>query len=275
MNFRSFVSSSGLRDVPLSLGGVVIGVLLAAADYHVDVCAVLFLLLTVILICMLSYAGRQHGNKPVIWKRILILLTVCAGLLTIRFSFGTIFSIESFVLMLIGLFVVRFAMSPAAASGTGAADEILLVAFSGLVAVFGSYFIVTHSFGTRLLVLPALSAGLLTASVRNLQNIRDMETEDDARMTFAVKLGEKGARGYQTLLIVSGCVAMTVYPFLRISDPWHFMFVIILPVLLWSAASVWKRSASSLDSSLLLLRISIPLVCLLFGLGFIMFLILR
>ena len=51
-----------LRTLPLSLSGIVMGVLLAAADYHVDPWTVVFLALTTVSLQILSNLSNELGD---------------------------------------------------------------------------------------------------------------------------------------------------------------------------------------------------------------------
>lgn len=270
MKVKEYISELNLGELPLALCGTVLGIMLAAADYHVDPLAATFTILTAAFIYLLARAARIS----VLFKRLMAALVILTALLAIRFSFGTIFSLESFVLLLTGSFIVRYAMKYCSGTGSGkVTDELLLFLFSGFAGVFVAYFVATHSFGNRMLMLPAAFVGFLTLSVYNLVNIRDMECEGPGRMSFAVRLGAKGARIYQTLLAVFGFAAMTVYACMRIFDPWHFAFAVVIIPLAWVTAAVWRRSGSSLDRCICCMKVTVPSACLLSGLGFLIFLI--
>lgn len=270
MKIKEYISELNLAELPLALCGTVLGIMLAAADYHVNPLAASFTILTAAFIYLLARAARIS----VVFKRLMAALVILTALLSIRFSFGTIFSLESFVLLLTGSFIVRYAMKYCSGTGSGkVTDELLLFLFSGFAGVFVAYFVATHSFGNRMLMLPAAFVGFLTLSVHNLVNIRDMECKGPGRMSFAVRLGAKGSRIYQTLLTVFGIAAMTVYACMRIFDLWHFLYLVIVPVLLWTAVVTWRRSGSAMDRNICCLKVTVPLACLLSGLGFLMFLI--
>ena len=66
---------------------------------------------------------------------------------------------------------------------------------------------------------------------------------------------------------------MVAYCLLRIFDPWHYLFVLTLPLFILHLRGVWKRSGRDLDPMLPLLVLSTFLFCLLAGAGFLVYLI--
>ena len=118
--------------------------------------------------------------------------------------------------------------------------------------------------------VPFFSIGVL-----NVNNIRDMETDAGNRITVAIKLGEKKAKIYQTVLIVLGWICMIVFCLLRFFDPWHYLFVLTLPLFIMHVKGVWKYSGRELDKMLPLLVMSTFAFALLAGFGFLKFLLFR
>lgn len=300
MKFRLFVSAMRLRTLPLSLSGVMLGILLAAADYHISLMTAVFILLTAAALqilsnvsnelgdyrngtlsgqgrnCSVSLAEGQMDEKDL--KRMVIFwigISVACGLAMIHYSFGTLFSLDSFVLMIVGFFAIKAAMkytlgkNPYGYRGLG---DLYVFVFFGFVSVLGAYFVCTHSFGTYVMMLPAASIGFFSMAVLNVNNIRDMESDRRNRVTVAIKLGETGAKVYQTVLVVSGWAAMTVFACLRIFDPWHFLFLLTLPLYIAHLVIVWKNSGRALDRALPLLVMSTFLLSLLAGAGFLVYL---
>ena len=139
--------------------------------------------------------------------------------------------------------------------------------FFGLVAVLGSYFVASHTLFWRLL-LPGAAVGCFSVGVLNVNNIRDMETDAANRVTVAIRLGERKAKVYQTVLIVLGWIFMLAYCQLRMFSWWHYLFVLTLPLFILHLRGVWTRSGKKLDPMLPLLVMSTFLFCLLAGIGF-------
>ena len=289
-----------LRTLPLSLAGVVLGILLATADYKVNVWTAVLIMLTTVCLQILSNLsnelgdvlrgtdtadrqGPQYGlNSGAMTIRemkiligIFVGLCIVSGLAMIWVSFGTLLSMESICLMLLGAAAILGAMkytlgrNPYGYRGLG---DVFVFIFFGIVSVLGGYFVAAHTVHSWYLLLPASSIGFFSVGVLNVNNIRDMETDAANRITVAIKLGEKRAKIYQTVLIVLGWACMVAYVCLRFFDPWHWLFVITLPLYILHLAGVWKRTGKALDPMLPLLVVSTFLLALLAGMGFIIYL---
>ena len=151
--------------------------------------------------------------------------------------------------------------------------DVFVFIFFGLVSVLGSYFVASHAVPHWFMLMPASAIGLFSIGVLNVNNIRDMKTDAANRVTVAMKLGPRRARIYQTVLIVLGWVLLLVYTFLRIFDPWHYLYLITLPLYVLHLRGVWTREDRALDPMLPLLVMSTFLLALLMGLGFTVFLL--
>ena len=98
--------------------------------------------------------------------------------------------------------------------------------------------------------------GLLSIGVLNVNNIRDMESDKGVRHTVPIRIGERGAKWYQTILVTLGTVCFLVYlpaPFLTM-----FWFLFAIPVVGMGIhiAIVWRSKGKALDPALPLLVFS-------------------
>lgn len=300
MKIQAAIKSMRLRTLPLSLAGVVLGILLATADYKVNIWAAVLILLTTVCLQILSNlsnelgdvlhgtdtpdrVGPQYGlNSGAMTVRemkiligVFVGLCLVSGVAMIWVSFGTLLSLESICLMLLGAAAILGAMkytlgrNPYGYRGLG---DVFVFIFFGIVSVLGGYFVAAHTLHSWYLLLPAAAIGFFSVGVLNVNNIRDMETDAANRVTVAIRLGEKRAKIYQTVLIVLGWAAMVAFTLLRFRDPWHWLFVITLPLYVLHLAGVWKRTGKALDPMLPLLVMSTFLFSLLAGFGFIVYL---
>ena len=290
-----------LRTLPLSLAGVVLGILLATADYHVGLWTAILIMLTTVCLQILSNLSNELGDvlrgtdtpdrqgpqyglgsgaltirDMKVLIGIFVGLCVVSGLGMIWVSFGTLLSMESICLMLLGAAAILGAMkytlgrNPYGYRGLG---DVFVFIFFGIVSVLGSYFVAAHTIHSWYLVLPAAGIGFFSVGVLNVNNIRDIETDAANRVTVAIKLGERRAKIYQTILIVLGWGAMIAYAALRFFDPWHWLFVVTLPLFILHIRGVWKYSGKALDPMLPRLVISTFLLSLLTGFGFVKYLL--
>ena len=293
--FRAAVASMRLRTLPLSTGGVILGILLATADFKVDLWVAVLIVLTTVCLQILSNLsnelgdvlhgtdtedrqGPQYGlNSGVlsigemkVLIGIFVALCIISGTAMTLLSFGTLWDITPILVLLMGAAAIMGAMkytlgrNPYGYRGLG---DVYVFLFFGLVAVMGSYFVASHTLFWRLL-LPGAAVGCFSVGVLNVNNIRDMKTDAANRVTVAIRLGERKAKIYQTVLIVLGWLFMLVYCQLRMFSWWHYLFVITLPLFILHLRGVWKREGKQLDPMLPLLVMSTFLFCLLAGIGF-------
>jgi 1,4-dihydroxy-2-naphthoate octaprenyltransferase len=116
----------------------------------------------------------------------------------ILFSFLGIASIWASITYTIG----------ANAYGYRGLGDIFVFVFFGLLSVLGSMFLFTK-FLTMEAILPAMSIGLLSTGVLNLNNLRDYESDRKAgKNTVVVGLGIPKARQYHFILLLASFCSM-------------------------------------------------------------------
>lgn len=298
---RYFIVAMRLRTLPLSVSGVSLGLMLAASDYHIDWGVAVLALLTAVFLQILSNVSNELGDslrgtdredrqgpeyaisrgyltvkdfKAMIW--VYVLLCILSGLALIRCSFGTLLSLESLMLMMLGAVAISGAMrytlgrNPYGYRGFG---DFSVFLFFGIVAVLGSYFVAAHEICSWIMLLPAVSIGCFSVCVLNVNNMRDMKSDIRTRVTIPIKIGEKNARIYHTVLIIIGWASMILYASLRMYDPWHYLFFLALPLFVVHLAGVWRLSGKDLDRMLPLLTAASLLFALTAGAGFLVYLI--
>lgn len=291
-----------LRTLPLSMAGVILGILLAVADYKVDVWAAVLIVLTTVCLQILSNLsnelgdvlrgtdtaeregpgyGLNTGEMTVGQMKVLIgvfigLCIVFGTLMTWR-AFGILLELTPILVLMLGAAAIAGAMKYTLGRnpyGYRAKGDIYVFLFFGLVAVLGAYFVCTQGVGlTWKLLLPAAGIGCFSVGVLNVNNIRDMKTDAPNRVTVAIKLGEHRAKIYQTVLICLGWCCMIVFTLLSWPDWRHWIWVITLPLYVLHLRGVWTRTGRALDPMLPLLVMSTFALSLLMGLGFCLFLL--
>ena len=290
-----------LRTLPLSLAGVCLGIMLAAADYSVSWKVAVLVMLTTVCLQILSNVSNELGDtlsgvdgsgregpqyslseggltvKEV--KRFVVVMAVaCAlsGLLMLQASFGTLFALEPICLIILGAAAIGAAIkytlgkNPYGYRGLG---DMSVFIFFGIVSVLGSYFVMSHAFPYWIMLLPAVAIGCFSVAVLNVNNIRDIDSDAGLRVTTPIRIGVKRAKIYQTFLIVSGWLCLVAFNLLRFPDVWHWLYFITLPLFVAHLHGVWTRSGKALDPMLPLLVISTFLLSLLMGFGYLVFLL--
>lgn len=203
-------------NVNRSISGVQLGIMLAAADYHVDWKAALLLAAATVFLHFYAVTSKTVTGQGKIRPGLFLALTVLSGLAMLHFSFGTLFMMEPLILMVLGYMIIR-AVRHTSFVSRGKGILYVFVLF-GLLAVYGSYYVCSHSFGSWPLLFPALSIGLLSVADRT----------DDSQKTLRLVMN------------VAGFAAMIAYSCLRMFDPWHFLFVLSLPLFFIRKTSGWS-----------------------------------
>ncbi len=299
MTIKACIKSLRLRTLPLSLAGVILGVMLAADKTDVSLWEATLIFLTTVSLQILSNLSNELGDTlngtdteerqgpqsalgsgeltvPDIKKLIGIFIGLCVvfGLAMIQASFGSIFKTESICLEALGAAAIVGAMrytlgkNPYGYRGLG---DVYVFIFFGLVSVLGGYYVAARELPSLIMLLPASAIGCFSVGVLNVNNIRDMKTDAVNRVTVAIKLGMKGARIYQTLLIVIGWAMLLTFCAVYDFAPWHFIFIITLPLYIKHLHGAWTRSERALDPMLPLLVISTFILSILTGAGFLIF----
>ena len=302
MNIKAAIKSMRLRTLPLSIAGVLLGILLALSDWEVDMWTAIAIVLTTVNLQILSNLsnelgdvikgtdtadrlgpsyGLNSGALSIHQMKVLIgtfvgLCIVTGTAMTWR-AFGTLLDLTPIMVLMLGAAAIAGAMKYTLGPnpyGYRAKGDIYVFLFFGLVSVLGSYFVCTRGMGLHWkLLLPAAGVGFFSVGVLNVNNIRDMKTDAVNRVTVAIKLGEKRARIYQTALICLGWACMGAYCLLCWPSWWHWLWVLTLPLYCLHLYVVWTRSDRALDPALPLLVMSTFLLCLLMGIGFCEFLL--
>lgn len=297
MNIKAAIKSMRLRTLPLSMAGVLLGILLATADWRVDIWTAVLIVLTTVCLQILSNLSNELGDvlrgtdtvdrqgpqyglnggemtvgqmKGLI-ATFVVLCMVFGALMTWQ-AFGTLLSLTPILVLMLGAAAIMAAMKYTLGRnpyGYRAMGDIYVFLFFGLISVLGAYFVCTAGVGLHWkLLLPAAGIGLFSVGVLNVNNIRDMETDAANRVTVAIKLGEKRAKIYQTVLIALGWACMMAYCLLCWPSVWHWLWLITLPMYILHLRGVWTRTGKALDPMLPLLVMSTFALSLLMGLGF-------
>ena len=299
MTFKACVKSLRLRTLPLSLAGVVLGVALAADRTDVSPWTATLIFLTTVCLQILSNLSNELGDtlsgtdtderqgprsalgsgeltvrEMKMLIRLFIGLCVIFGLGMIQVSFGSIFKVESICLEALGAAAIVGAMrytlgkNPYGYRGLG---DLYVFIFFGLVSVLGGYYVAARELPPLVMLLPASAIGLFSVGVLNVNNIRDMKTDAVNRVTVAIKLGLKGARLYQTVILTLGWMMMILFCLIYDPTPWHFLFLIVLPLYIKHLRGVWTRTERALDPMLPMLVISTFILSIIAGAGFLIF----
>lgn len=281
---KAAVFSMRLRTLPLSLSGVVLGLMLAMKTQEVSLWLIVWLLLTTVCLQILSNLSNELGDflkgtdgeqreGPMYslaqgaisvkeFKRLIavfVLLCCVFGAAMVWTSFGTFLAWQPLMLLALGVAAIWAAMhytlgkNPYGYRGLG---DVFVFIFFGLVSVLGAYYVVAHTIDSWSLLLPAITIGCFSVGVLNVNNIRDMESDAATRITLPLKIGEVNAKIFQSILIALGWLCMVLFTLITYTSLWNLLYFITLPLFMIHMNMVWKRQGKALDPALPLLVIS-------------------
>lgn len=254
---KHWIQAARLRTLPLSVSGIIMGS--AYAYYQNTFNGTIFglAILTTLLFQILSNYANDYGDgvKGTDANRIGEKRLVAAGVITaqqmknavILFTVLSLLSALALIYVAFGkedfAYIIFFALLGIAsigaaikytvgsnAYGYSGMGDLFVFIFFGLVSVVGSNFLYSHFIDWKIF-LPAISIGLLSVAVLNLNNMRDIENDKVAgKNTLVVKMGLKNAKKYQHFLVIFPFVLMFVFSIgidTRISFS-YFIFVFLL-----------------------------------------------
>jgi 1,4-dihydroxy-2-naphthoate polyprenyltransferase len=297
MKVKAWIHAFRLRTLPLSLSCIGMGGFLAAATRQFDIYIFTLCCLTTIFLQVLSnlandygdtihgadHAQRQGPQRAVQsgaisldqMRRAMILfsaLSFVSGMGLLWLAIGNDLKMIVFFLGL-GLLSILAAIGytvgkkPYGYMGLG---DISVLIFFGLVGVLGSFYLFTRQLSADA-VLPALSCGLFSIAVLNVNNIRDMESDRLAgKYSIPVRVGKMKAVVYHWGLLAGGFACALGYTLIHYQSPWQYLFILTAPLFFRNGRAVQTRSGSDLDKFLKQLALSTLLFVLLFGIGLVL-----
>ncbi|WP_375239554.1 1,4-dihydroxy-2-naphthoate octaprenyltransferase [Aurantibacter sp.] len=207
-------------------------------------------------------------------KRAVIITSIISLLLAIGLiyvSFGADNFLYSLLFFAIGIISIAAAIKYTVgnnAYGYSGFGDVFVFVFFGLVSVLGTYFLYTKHIDW-LIVLPAISIGLLSTAVLNLNNMRDIETDAATnKNTLALKFGAKKAKNYHYVLI--SIALKTALAFMVLSfNSWFSLLglVAFIPLMLHVKRISNITIPNEFDPELKKLALSTFLLAILIGIG--------
>ncbi|MFV0531182.1 MAG: 1,4-dihydroxy-2-naphthoate octaprenyltransferase [Flavobacteriales bacterium] len=234
-----WIKAARLRTLPLSLSGIILGSLIAKYEGFWSWNIFLSACITTILFQIVSNFANDYGDgikgtdneerigparmiqsgfisQKEMKNAILFLssLSIISAIFLIYLAFGKENIIYSLIFFGLGIASIMAAINYTvgnSAYGYRGLGDVFVFIFFGLLAVLGTYFLFNHQFNF-LLILPASAIGLLSTAVLNLNNMRDVNSDRNAeKNTLVVKIGFQKAKKYQTFLIITPFLLLTLY----------------------------------------------------------------
>lgn len=296
---KSWLKAARLRTLPLSLSGIILGSFLASAEGYFNPFILSLAILTTLGFQIISNFANDYGDgvkgidnedrvgperalqsgkitpqQMLLAIKITGFITLLIALVLIYVSFGKENLIYSFVFIFLGVgsiaAAIKYTMGNNAYGYYGFGDFFVFV-FFGLLSVCGTYFLYTHILDYTIF-LPALSVGLLSVGVLNLNNMRDRESDErSGKNTLVVKIGEEFAKYYHYYLLLAAFLFAFLYTMIHYSSAWQLLFVIAFVPIFKHLITVYKNDdPKELDPELKKLAISTFIFSVLFGLGLVL-----
>ena len=294
MNMKVWITAFRLRTLPLALSSIGMGGILAASvnAFRLDIFALC--ILTTVFLQILSNLANDYGDsvngadhqgrvgpsravqsgsisREAMKRAIIIFVVLCllSGVLLLLVSFGPNWvAVLSFfglgMLSMMAAIAYTVGKKPYGYSGLG---DFAVLIFFGLVGVLGSFYLFAQTLRWDF-ILPALSCGFFSMGVLNINNIRDIESDQKAgKYSLPVRMGRKNAILYHWLLLSTGIATTVFYSLINDHTPRKWLFLITVPLFGFNAFAVSTKEASQLDPYLKQMALTTLLYVVLFGVG--------
>lgn len=292
---KKWLEAFRLRTLPLALASIGMGTFLAASRGYFQWNIFLWCALTTMLLQVLSNLANDYGDavngadgadregplrsvqsgaipqKDMLMAVILFAcLSLFSGIMLLYVAFDGLSSsfwyfIGLGILAILAAVFYTAGRNPYGYAGFG---DLSVLLFFGLIAVMGSSYLYEQQWVYSQL-LPALSVGLFSVGVLNVNNIRDIKSDLKAgKMSIPARLGRKKAIKYHMWLIGGGVLCALIFSLITTQNYGHLIFLLSLPMFIKNIRAVHQiKEAQLLDPYLKQLALSTLAFVMLFGLG--------
>ncbi len=255
--FKDWIHAARLRTLPLSVSGILVGSLLALQNGHWNPLVFVLALSTTLLFQILSnlandlgdtLKGADNANRVgperavqsgaisiEAMKRAVAITAILSGISagaliwkgTANLSMNSVYGYIGLAVACV-LAAITYTMGKRAYGYFGLGDVFVFI-FFGCVSVIGVYPLFADGLILEL-VFPAITIGLLSTAVLNLNNMRDQINDASVgKRTLVVKLGFKNAKMYHLTLVITAMLSWIA--FLIFKQHW-IGFISCLPFIL-------------------------------------------
>lgn len=259
---KAWLQAARLRTLPLSVSGILVGSFYAKSQLtEFNWWILSFALITTLGLQVLSNFANDYGDgikgtdnenrvgplralqsgsisASAMKKGILVtsILTLVSAVVLIYLSFGKDNFGYSVFFFFLGLACVASAIKYTvgkSAYGYRGLGDLFVFVFFGLVSVLGCYFLFAKTIDV-LIILPAVSIGLLSVGVLNLNNMRDQVSDAlSGKNTLVVKMGPVKAKRYHYVIIVAALTLTLLFAIFKSFSGIQYLFLIAyLPLLI-------------------------------------------
>lgn len=253
-----WLEAARLRTLPLSIAGIIVGNGLAFVGGNFSPLLFFFALLTTISFQVLSNFANDYGDgvkgtdnaqrlgpARVLQQGLLTreelkkgmqlctAFSLLSALTLIWLSFDKTQLYAALLFLALGIVSIVSAIKYTvgdSAYGYYALGDLFVFIFFGGVSVLGSFYLQAQ-FLTLELLLPAISIGVFSTAVLNLNNLRDMENDlTSNKITLPILLGLVKGKRYHYFLILVGFLSTLSYGYLMGGEYLYFLpLLMIIP----------------------------------------------
>ncbi len=293
---KNYIQAARLRTLPLSLSGIIVGSFIAASEGFFNWLICLLALLTTTGFQIISNFANDYGdgvkgtdnedrigpkraiqsgaitpNQMLSAIKISVIITFIVAIALIYVSFGKDDFLNLLLFFVLGIMsivaAIKYTMGKNAYGYSGFGDIFVLL-FFGLLSVCGSYYLYTKTINYTVF-LPAISVGLLSVGVLNLNNLRDRASDIKAgKKTLVVKIGTEFGKYYHYYLLIASLLVALLYTMLQYTSPFQLLFLLAyVPIMKHFQVVYQNKFPKLLDPELKKLALSTFLFAILFGIG--------
>jgi 1,4-dihydroxy-2-naphthoate octaprenyltransferase len=277
VTFTTWIRAARLRTIPLSVSGILVGSAAALLKNEFNVSVFTLAILTTVCYQLLSNYANDYGDgikgtdnderlgpKRILQSELIsrtqlrqaiFVISGVAVLLTILLVYSA-FGLSKTAFTFLGLgflaifAAIRYTVGSSAYGYKGFGDLFVFL-FFGCVSVLGSHYLFTFEFDFSL-IFPAISIGLLSVGVLNINNMRDRVNDKQfGKTTIAVRLGAEKSALYQLALVVTPLILTVVYGLIYHAFAFFVMSAIMMiPISHHLNIVFQKQSEKALDPEL-------------------------
>lgn len=267
--FTTWINAFRPRTLPLAAASIIVAGGLAQYYQVFNLGVFALSLLTALLLQVLSNLANDYGDaisgadtkervgpqramqtglisKQSMLKAIIVvtLLSLLTGLILLYVAFNDDLTHWLFFLLL-GVVAIIAAITYTMGKvpyGYRAMGDLAVFIFFGLTGVLGCFYLQSLTLPVAI-VLPAVSVGLLSAAVLNINNMRDYYNDKLAnKITLVVLLGRQSAFYYHLLLVSTALICATLFiTLLPNTEFWQYLFLLVASPLIKSCMQLKQQ----------------------------------
>lgn len=295
--FKAWINAARLRTLPLSISGIIVGAALANFYGFENWSIFILAVFTTISFQVTSNFANDYGDgvkgtdnddrvgpKRALQSGILtrkelktgiivsVFISFLLAILLLFLAFGKekLGTILLFLVLAVASIwaAIKYTVGNSAYGYKGLGDVFVFL-FFGLLGVLGSLFLFT-GYLTVLSVLPAITIGLLSTGVLNLNNLRDHISDQKAnKNTLVVKMGFQNGKLYHYLLLAVSFICMFIFTLFTAKSWFNYSCLIPYILIFFHAKKVYSTvEPKTLDPELKKLALSTFFLAILFYISF-------